>query len=177
MKQQLTAERLRELYSYDPSTGVFTRRCSWNRHKAGPVQTKGDGRGYLRLYIDGQRYRQHRLAYLYVHGEWPPSLLDHKNGETANNVISNLRPADVQLNAENRTACNKNNKLRILGVSPKTRKDGSLIYRSQICAKGKVIALGEFKSAEEARATYLAAKMALHPGFSGLLRASPSGAM
>ncbi|CAN1724414.1 protein of unknown function [Hyphomicrobium sp. 1Nfss2.1] len=92
----LTAERLRELVTYDPETGVMRWRVS-RRGKIKPGNIAGYSAtdGYLQITVDRRTYMLHRLAWLYVHGEWPSLSIDHINGVRDDNRIVNLRPATV----------------------------------------------------------------------------------
>jgi hypothetical protein len=95
----LTAEYLRQLLSYDPDTGLFRWRVQLGfRGKVGAVAGTTHSKGYRQIRIDGRIYRAHRLAWLYIHGEWPSGGLDHIDGNPANNAIANLRPATQQQN-------------------------------------------------------------------------------
>jgi hypothetical protein len=94
----ITAERLRQLLHYDPERGVFTwlsrpAERSWNTRFAGTRAGTINGLGYVVIGILGRRYKAHRLAWLYVHGEWPGRELDHINCDKSDNRIANLRPA------------------------------------------------------------------------------------
>ena len=107
--------RLLELLSYDPSTGVFTRKVSLsNRTPVGSIAGTVT-KGYSYLYVDGTRYAAHRLAWFYVHGVWPTNLLDHRNLYGTVNNIDNLRPATKSTNGANR-GLNKNNSSGFKGV-------------------------------------------------------------
>lgn len=97
---QLTAERLRELLDYDSATGIFT----WlgkGRKKAGILAGCKTARGYWQIKIDGRIYIAHRLAWLYVKGEWPEGILDHKEGGGLRNEFNNLRECNGTQNNGN----------------------------------------------------------------------------
>lgn len=91
----LSAELLRLQFSYDPETGHFFRRGE--SAPSGRLTTKG----YRQIFVNGKRHMAHRLAWLYVHGEWPSGQLDHRNQIKDDNRVSNLRPANNQTNQEN----------------------------------------------------------------------------
>ena len=98
----LNAQRLRECIDYNPDTGIFTR---GGRDKpCGRIATKG----YRQISVGGHRYMAHRLAWLYVVGEWPDSQIDHKNQHKDDNRIDNLRIASNKQNAENITMFKSN---------------------------------------------------------------------
>ena len=51
---KLSAERARELFSYDPETGVITRRLSTtNGTRVGDVAGSPQSNGYLRIRVGG----------------------------------------------------------------------------------------------------------------------------
>lgn len=99
----------------------------------------------------------HRLAWLYVYGEWPKDMIDHVNGDGTFNAISNLREADNTLNKQNQRIPNKNSKSKLLGAYARKEK-----FRSQIMVNRKAIGLGTYETAEEAHQAYLSAKRELH---------------
>ena len=158
-KQELTAERLRELLDYDPATGVFTRKVrTTNRIKVGDVAGYLRNDGYIRIKIDGRMHLAHRLAWLYVKGESPPDQIDHRNGIKTDNRIANLRLATHIENMHNRRKPHADNKTGFLGVSPSYG-----MFQARIGVNGKIKHIGTFPTPEEAHAAYVQAKRQLHP--------------
>lgn len=98
----LTAERLRGLLKYDPGTGVFTWLVNRYGAKIGDIAGKGDGHGYMKISIGGRHYKAHRLAVLYMTGEWPAQQIDHIDRDKVNNRWLNLREATHAQNMRNR---------------------------------------------------------------------------
>ena len=98
----ITETRLRELFVYDPLRGSFTRRAYRSPNaRAGDIAGTKDKDGYVQIQIDGKIYKAHRLAWLYMTGDWPRHNIDHADLDTSNNVWANLRPATVAQNAAN----------------------------------------------------------------------------
>lgn len=160
-KANLTATRLRELFIYNPDDGTFIRRVDCGQIKAGTSAGGIDSLGYLAIRIDGRLYRCHRLAWLYVTGEWPNQLIDHLDGIRTNNRFQNLRDGSRRLNQENMHRPMKNNTTGFLGVHyHKAAKK----YEAFINIHGKKKYLGLFQSAEMASDAYLRAKREFHDG-------------
>ena len=159
-KTDLTALRLRELFSYNPNDGVFTRLTQRGPTKPGPVHPCPDSHGYGLLRVDYRLYRTHRLAWLHSHGEWPTGDIDHIDGDRANNKLSNLRDVTRGENCQNLRAAQSHSQLGQLGVSAISN---SKKYRARIAVNGQVTHLGCFNTVGEAHDAYLKAKRELHP--------------
>jgi len=158
----LTAELLREQLAYDPDTGVFTR-IRENHPKFKPGQPAGsvDHYGYVVISLANVARKAHRLAWLYVYGEWPTGPLDHINGVKSDNRISNLRLACMTGNSTNRGRF-KNNTSGYKGVSFNKQNNK---WSAHVQAGGKKQHLGYFKTPEEAYSAYCATAASIHGEF------------
>ncbi len=155
----ITQERLRELVHYCPDTGIFTHLQSKGRKKAGMRAGWLRNDGYIETEVDGKGYKSHRLAWLYIYGNWPAYHIDHIDGDRSNNRLSNLRDVNRFFNSQNQRLPHKINKSGFLGV----HKNGCK-FRAQIRVNGKNKHLGLFDDAESAHEAYLIAKRDLHKG-------------
>jgi hypothetical protein len=160
-KADLTAARLRELLHYDETTGLFTWLVSRSiAVKAGAIAGKPPkDAGYCYVFVDGYLYAAHRLAWLYMTGQWPVGLIDHKDGIRCNNAFSNLRDVTHRQNSENKRKARVDSKTGLMGVTyhAKNRK-----FQARIQTEGRSRSLGYYPTAEEAHAAYLTEKRLLH---------------
>lgn len=154
------AERARAVFTYDPDTGLLTRRvCTGSRAAIGTAVGHADRHGHMRVSLDGIEYAVHRLVWLLVTGRMPSGDIDHINGNRADNRWSNLRDVSHRVNLQNRRSATAANKCGLLGVS---QRGGSFLARIKV--NGKQVCLGSFGSGQEAHAAYLHAKRNLHEG-------------
>jgi len=110
----LTQERLKELVHYDPETGVFTALVArGGKISAGDI-LGSDCNGYIVICINYRKFYIHRLAWLYMTGEWPFEI-DHDNNDKSDNRWSNLFNRPHKQNARNFPA-RKQSKSGIFGV-------------------------------------------------------------
>lgn len=156
----ITQERLKELLHYDPDTGVFTWAVSQGRVRVGAVAGTRRKDGYWKVGLDRGLYLTHRLAFLYVTGKFPEQLVDHVNGDRADNRWCNLREATSAENQQNQRATQRKTSSGLLGVSW-VKQAGK--WLATITANKQRRFLGYFSTAEEAHAAYLTAKKELHP--------------
>lgn len=159
----VNADCVRKLLNYDPSSGDFTRRVSLSpKTPAGSLAGSIDDMGYVRIGVNGKRYRAHQLAWLYMTGEWPDEDVDHINGFRSDNRWENLRSVSRKVNLQNRRANNPANKTSgLLGASWSRQANR---WTSCIRINGKTRYLGLYDTAEEAHAAYVDAKRKFHEG-------------
>lgn len=166
MADEILAARVRELFHYDPATGVFIRKVRLaQRHVVGDradfLVTGGGLTGYRRVSFDSKRYLAHRVAWLYVHSVWPSKDIDHINGDRGDNRIANLRDVPNSTNRENMRAARVDNASGYLGVHfHKQAKK----WRARIQVSGKSRHIGLYDTPEEAHAAYVKAKRKIHEG-------------
>jgi len=109
---------VRDLLDYEPSTGVFRWRVPpGGRGRMGAIAGTRDSEGYTIIRYKGRGYKAHRLAWLHVYGNLPEGVIDHVNGDKADNRIANLRDVDAYVNAQNVTRANKNGRSGLRWVS------------------------------------------------------------
>ena len=152
-RRMLDSARLRRIVSYDPETGVFTR--------AGKVAGCRQSAGYTHVRIEGERYLAHRLAWMYVTGEWPDGDIDHANGVRSDNRWVNLRLATRSQNNANMKV-NGRNLSGLKGVKF-DKRDGR--FYAAITIDRKTRRLGGYATAELAHAAYFAAAKEVYGDF------------
>ena len=88
----------------------------FNGRYAGKEAGSKDSDGYVVINIDGKRIYAHRIAYLFITGNWPEKDIDHINGIRDDNRWENLRVVNCQENSKNQKI-RKNNTSGVTGVS------------------------------------------------------------
>lgn len=152
---KLTHERLLEVLSYEPATGLFRWKIKIAKHTiVGAVTSQSPSKqGYLRIRIDGELFVAHRLAVFYMTGEWPEATVDHRDRIRTNNEWDNIRNASYSQNSANQ-ALSPRNTSGFKGVS--WNADGHR-WQAHIMVNKKSIYLGLFDRAEDAAEAYIAA--------------------
>ena len=138
----ITLEQAEREVTYDPETGIFTR-ISTDR-----VAGSLDSCGHRQIRICGRLTMAHRLAWLFIKGEWPSERLDHEDGNPDHNWWSNLRLATPAQNTCN-SRLRPDNKCGLKGAS---FHKGTRKWQATVAGKY----LGLFDSPEAAHAAYRA---------------------
>jgi len=153
---------LMERLHYDPETGDFTWLKSVAlRIKPGDAAGYLDKRGYHKIKLNNSGYRAHRLAWLYMTGEWPDGEIDHINNIPSDNRWCNLRCATHRQNSCN-TKLRVNNKTGYKGVSFNSRLRK---YVAQLRRPSGNSHIGVFDTPEEAHAAYCQEAARRHKAF------------
>jgi len=148
----MTKSELFENVTYNPDTGLFTRlrKTAHNAVIGKPIGTVAKN-GYVVIRIGNKLYYAHRLAWLYMTGEFPKYTVDHINRNRTDNKWGNLRDVDGATNAQN-TAHGRGRHFH----KPSGR------FKSSICVNYKQVHLGYYSTADGAEHAYLAAKQRYH---------------
>lgn len=172
--QPVTADSLRKVVGYDPARGEFRWLAreddiGWTRKNAGKVAGAISQHGkkekpvyYRRIRVFGRDHYAHRLAWLYVTGEWPDkNEVDHRDGNTLNNRFDNLRRATHAQNGHN-TGLRRNNTSGVKGVTWDSARGR---WQASITMNSKMVHLGRFDVFEDAVAARRAAETEYHGDF------------
>lgn len=144
---EITTDRLRQVLRYEPEVGTFTWLVTTKRRKAGDLAGSTNVSGYLTIRVDGVLYLAHRLAWLYMTGEWPEALIDHINRARSDNRWVNLRTATHKVNA--------NNRVNNAGNGGVYKDRGR--FRAIRWVENRQVHMGCFGSIEEAKAALVTA--------------------
>lgn len=155
----MTLDEYKQYVKYDPDTGLFTRIVNGGgTAKAGDLAGHKHCQGYLCVTAKNKAVLAHRLAWLFMTGEWPKGVIDHKDRDKTNNRWANLRGVTMQENSFNQGA-RTTNRLGVKGVSTVGSR-----YMAQIMVNGKNIYLGCHDTVALAEAAYRAAATIYHKG-------------
>ena len=165
MKREITAAEVRALFDYNAEDGHLRWRVPRRGQRLGAVAGSVGLNGYRRIsfWDDGQEKNicclAHRLVWLWVHGEWPSTMMDHINMNKDDNRLVNLRLATMSQNKSNQRI-RKDSKTGFKGVlakgsgwSARIQKDGVTHY------------LGTYPTPEQAHLAYCNAAKTFHGEF------------
>jgi hypothetical protein len=150
MRIEVPIERLHELFSYDPATGIITNR----KHRLKTFIGKEAGwitpKGYRSINVGRRGIRAHRIAFAMTFGRWPSGEIDHINGVRGDNRICNLREATSAENCRNaKTRRDNSSGLKGVHKHPLSGRWGA-----RITVNKKTRNLGYFDTANEASEAY-----------------------
>lgn len=137
----ITQDRLKEIFSYDPVTGVFMNIQSYGSRRAGRQAGSPHNAGYIKLSIDGESHLAHRMAYLYMTGEMPTEHMDHINHVRNDNRWTNLRMVGRLENNRNKRPSRRS----ISGLSGVVWKERDRCWYAKVYDKNQEIYLGCFR--------------------------------
>ncbi|MEF9874734.1 MAG: HNH endonuclease [Glutamicibacter sp.] len=158
IKQLPPLSTLDRLFGCNPETGVLCHRVVRGAGRKGAVVGTPNKHGYLVATIDYKHYLVHRIVWAMAKRQDPGSaVIDHVNGITDDNRISNLRLADQVLNGLN-ARLSKRNKSGFKGVYYDRSKR---LWRASICNRF----IGRFRTIEEAAEAYRLAALELGGNF------------
>ncbi|MBX9902143.1 MAG: HNH endonuclease [Burkholderiaceae bacterium] len=142
----ITQSELKEIVFYDQSTGHFVWRKRFRKSTGDDVAGSLFKNGYVYIQISNKSYRAHRLAWLYVYGNFPALYLDHINGDRSDNRIGNLREVSCSENMKNQRIGVKNTS----GYLNISWQKSRLKWSVGLKVNGKSINVGRFDSLDDA---------------------------
>ncbi len=145
MTKSIQQNLLLELFNYDKTTGIVTRRIRvGNCYKGVTVGTKRKD-GYLLVIINATPYQLHRIIWIMETGEQPITI-DHINHNRSDNRWCNIRNVSQKVNTYNQSLKSSNKSGHAGVMYDKVRKK----WRSFIVVDNKQIYLGRFNKIDEA---------------------------
>lgn len=152
----ITQTELKNLFDY--VDGQLIAKTNSKKRKIGDALKSITNNGYLIGCINKQRYRVHRLIFLYFHG-FMPMQVDHIDGNRQNNCIENLREATPSQNSQNRKPTGSS------GIKGVVWHKQSKKWVASICINRKSVHLGSFEKIEDAALIATEARKKLHGNF------------
>jgi hypothetical protein len=149
---------------------LYWKKPKAHRCKAGDKAGSVDKDGYNQVHLSGGRVPAHKIIWCMAYGEMP-EMLDHINGDRADNRLSNLRVVTKRENNMNR-AKRTDNKSGFTGVRWHKQRGK---WNARIKLDGKEISLGMYESFGEAVNARLKAEAELFGEYSRILRQVESG--
>jgi hypothetical protein len=165
----MNREDAKRLFIYDEESGRLFWRPLPERYSNGRKRSPSilkpkvagsynQHRNFINIQFCGKNYKAHHIVWLLHHGEMPPKMIDHINGNGEDNRISNLRLADPHENSQN-VSIRCDNTVGFTGVWFDKRRG---TYCAELSAQGKRVRAGGFRLKEDAYAAYLEMKRTHH---------------
>lgn len=143
------------MLAYNAETGILVWRVDVaQRVKAGMAAGSVHPQGYAMVQVQKKIYAAHRLIWKMIYG-YEPTVVDHINGDKADNRLSNLRNVTHGLNLQMHRKTRSDSTTGFLGV---TYRADCNKYQAKLRRNGITQHLGTFTTPEAAHAAYCAAK-------------------
>ena len=158
---KIELSELKRQLNYDQTTGKFT----WKVAKKSFSDIGKEAGwlhkifGYRIIKVNQYPFRAGRLVWFYMTATWPTDEIDHINGKRDDDRFCNLRDVTHAINTQNKRKAQSSNKLGIQGVR---WRNGA--FETGLKLNGEKIAIGRYKTPEEAHEAYLVAKRKHHIG-------------
>jgi hypothetical protein len=104
---------------------------------------------YWHVKVDSNPIKRSHIVFLFAHGRWPDLQIDHINGDSLDDRISNLREATATQNAWNHKTRRKRSSTP-MGV--RLLRNGK--YQARIAVNKQQIVIGSFDTPEMASQAY-----------------------
>lgn len=145
----ITKEMVAKEYRYDADKGQLIKLDGSSRKRKDPEQRTAK---YQNVFIEGKIVKEHRAIWILHNGTIPDGMcLDHKDGNSNNNRIENLRLCTATQNNQNKTIY-KRSRSGYKGVIHCQRDESR--FSCHIRVDGEQMFLGIFDSAIQAAMAY-----------------------
>lgn len=154
---------IHRLFTFDFATGsVFWKSPPYNHPRLLNKEAGGPRPNHSKEYwvikIGRKAVKRGRLIFFAAHGRWPTPCVDHIDGNSLNDALTNLREATVTENAWNHKKRAKRSHLpmgvRLIPVSGR--------YQARIAHNRRMFHLGSFDTPTEAHSVYLTKRKELY---------------
>lgn len=181
-----TIEYLKECFDLNEATGnliwrnrplnhfaSYAAMQRWNGKMAGKVagvpEFKKNGKKHVvKATIDRVKHQAHRVVYAMYHGAYPPSIVDHINGNPHDNRPCNLRLVTVGQNSKNRNGVNSIYGVR--GIRFFRSRVGKKPWAAQLVVSDNYKFLGYYRTKGEAAVAYAKGSLRYHGKHSSFYR-------
>lgn len=156
-ESKITAERIREIYDYNPETGEFIRRIYSKGYVDNTIISHD-------LDVDGEKHELSRFIWLHYYGVWPSwnMVVDHRNRIRSDNKLTNLRLATYGQNNINKEC---QNQYGCKGIEFRNRRRCWVV---RVWYEGKRTYIGSYEEFDEAKAAYEEAALRIQGEFACL---------
>ena len=106
------------------------------------VGGNGNNKRYWQIRVFGQQFKRSRLMFFMAHGRWPAPYVDHINGDSLDDRLTNLRDATPSQNTANSKSVPRQMPL------PRGVYKTKYGYLVRVTCNGETLNLGTFDSLE-----------------------------